>query len=683
MPDDFLLEIGTEELPPKGLLALRNAFVAAMANELAKAQLTHGEIEEFASPRRLAVIIRSLAGAQPEQSIERRGPSLTAAFDSAGEPTKAATGFARSCGVGVEQLEQMETDKGTWLVFREQKAGRSISELIEPIVTAAIHTLPIARPMRWGTSRAEFIRPVHWIVMLYGGEVLPAKFFDLDSGRVSRGHRFMCGHEVLIKHANDYKESLRRAHVVASFEERRELIKTQLLDIEAQTGLSVVTDPALLDEVTSLVEWPVALCGRFDTTYLEVPEEALISAMKSHQRYFHLTDDTGALAPRFVAVANIDSKAPRKVIEGNERVIVPRLADAAFFYRQDRKTSLESKLARLKHVVFQSKLGSYFDKAKRVETLAGDIASALSDDSTMAERAGLLCKSDLVTDMVGEFPELQGVMGGYYARADGEAEAVAAAIAAHYLPTQSGGPLPSTREAQYVAIADKVDTLTGLFGIKQPPTGSRDPFALRRQAIGVLRIGIECGLALDIVWLVKHATDIHDKGFETAALIDYFFERLAVIYQEQNIPIDTFNAVRGASSPARILTEFDRQIRAVQAFRAHESAAALAAANKRVANILKRAGSRELPPISSALFDAPAESALHTELNRLTHDLPTITDYEARLSRLATLRPAIDRYFDDVLVMADNEAVKLNRIATLSAMRALFLNVADVSLLQM
>ncbi|HKI75220.1 MAG TPA: glycine--tRNA ligase subunit beta, partial [Pseudomonadales bacterium] len=590
---------------------------------------------------------------------------------------------ARSCGVDVADLDQMETEKGSWLVYRERKPGEQTVTLIGSIVEAAAASLPIERPMRWGASRAEFVRPVHWIVMLMGKDVVPANLFGLDTGRTSRGHRFMSTGEVSIASPNDYEEALEAHKVIASFEKRRAIIQTQLDTIQAAQAANVVPDAELLDEVTSLVEWPAALCGEFDPAFLDVPEEALISAMKSHQRYFHLRDNAGKLAPAFIAVANIDSRNPASVIAGNERVIVPRLSDASFFFRQDSKSTLESKLERLAHIVFQGKLGSYFDKARRVEALAGDIAEMLSDDIDKARRAGLLCKTDLVTDMVGEFPELQGIMGGYYARVDGEDDAVADAIAEHYLPVQSGGALPVTRAGQIIAIADKLDTLTGLFGIGQPPTGSRDPFALRRQSIGVLRICIECALPLDIVALVNLATTRHDRDFDPAPLIEYLFERLAVSYQEQGIPVDTFNAVRYAGEPVTELTQFDHQVRALQAFRGHDSAEALVAANKRVANILRQADADGLPGISPALFDSDAESGLHAEVNRVKAGIGPDTSYEAQLALLAELRPAIDRYFDDVLVMAEDARVKQNRLATLADMRALFMGVADVSLLQM
>lgn len=680
--NDFLLEIGTEELPPKALRRLKESLAAALTAGLDKAQLSHGAVTSFATPRRLAVMVRELVDAQPAQAIERRGPALAAAFDSSGSPTKAATGFARSCGVEVSELHQLETDKGTYLVYREDKPGAPLAELIGPIVEAAAASLPVERPMRWGASRAEFVRPVHWIVLLHGRDVIPATLFGVDSNRITRGHRFMSSGNLEIGSPDAYEQVLEKHKVVASFEKRRDIIARQLAQLEKAEGATVVTDPDLLDEVTSLVEWPVSLCGGFDPAFLEVPEEALISAMKSHQRYFHLRDGKGRLAPRFIAVANIESINPGTVIAGNERVITPRLADASFFYRQDGKSTLESKLERLKHIVFQGKLGSYYEKAKRIEALAGIIAEFLSDDPVMAQRAGLLCKADLVSDMVNEFPELQGIMGGYYAQRDNEGAKVASAIAEHYQPSQSGGAIPSTTTGKIVAIADKLDTLAGLFGVGQPPTGSRDPFALRRQSIGVLRICIEGELDLDIEDLVTRAAGNHDKGFETRPLLEYLFERLAVAYQEQGIPVDTFNAVRFGGRPTSVLTTLDRQVKALQAFRAHESAAALAAANKRVANILKPVDVDRLPAVSPALFASDAESILYAALAEAKSSIAQEPDFGAQLLALARVRPAIDTYFDEVLVMTDDEAVKLNRLATLHEMRTLFLSVADVSLLQ-
>lgn len=682
--NDLLVEIGTEELPPKSLGRLMTSLADALTAELARAQLTHGEVKAYASPRRLAVLVRELAEKQPEQQIERRGPSIQAAFDANGQPTKAAVGFARSCGVAdPTTLDTMESEKGAWLVYREEKPGATVQALAETIVGNAVSSLPIERPMRWGTHRAEFVRPVHWVVLLYGADVLPATVLGIGSGRSSRGHRFMSPGEVDLAVPNDYTKALKEANVIVDFDERRETIRAQLNTIADEEKATVVIDDGLLDEVTALVEWPVALCGRFDRGFLDVPEEALISAMTSHQRYFHMTDAAGNLLPRFIAVANLASRDPGAVIAGNERVIAPRLADAAFFYQQDCKSTLEEKLVRLRSVVFQSKLGNYHDKATRIRSLAGFIAGKTGADAGAAERAGLLCKADLVSDMVGEFPELQGIMGGYYARNDGESEAIAMAIADHYLPVQSGGDLPRSAVGRCVALADKLDTLSGLFGIGQPPTGSRDPFALRRQALGVLRICMEAELPLDIVELVDVAASLHGKGFETQALLQYFFDRLAGLYQEHGIGNDTFNAVRNARVQTTVLTELDRRIRAVQAFRDHERAEALVAANKRVANILKQTALDDLPAVAPGLFREDAERKLYDALGKASEALASTDDFEARLLALADLQPVIDTYFDDVLVMAEDEALRQNRMATLASMRKLFLSVADVSMLQL
>ncbi|MEX1236771.1 MAG: glycine--tRNA ligase subunit beta [Pseudomonadales bacterium] len=684
---DFLLEIGTEELPPKSLKRLMTNLVIGLEEALDQAQLSHEGIHGFATPRRLAVKVAALAAAQPEQQIERRGPAVTAAFDEAGKPSKAAIGFARSCGIDEPSaLERMQTDKGEWLVFRDVQPGKPLSELIEAICTTAINSLPIERAMRWGSSRVQFVRPVHWIVMLHGDEVLPASLFGIEADRLSRGHRFMSSGTIKLKDANSYVESLRTAHVVVDFAERAQLIRAQLDKINQDENASVVIDPALLDEVTALVEWPVALCGRFDSAFLAVPEEALISAMKSHQRYFHLVDNSGRLLPRFITIANLESRDPELVIKGNERVIAPRLADAAFFYEQDSKTTLESKLARLQQVVFQSQLGSYRDKAERVSRLAAGIAESVGEDPSTAARAGLLCKADLVTDMVAEFPELQGLMGRYYAEKDGEPAAVATAIGEHYRPTQSGGELPDSKAGQYVAIADKLDTLTGLFGIGQPPTGSRDPFALRRQILGVIRICIECDVSLDIADTIEMAARLHgdtvDVDATRDALVGYLFERMAGAYHDQGIPTDTFNAIRFGYAPPRVLTTFDSQVKAVQDFRSHPQAEALVSANKRVANILKDSDAAG-QTVSAGLFTEEAETRLYTELTKLQQELEHQPTFRERLLALANLQPVIDQYFDEVMVMAEDPAIRTNRLATLAAMRDLFLGVADVSVLQL
>lgn len=682
--DDFLFEIGTEELPPKQLKLLQDTLAEQIRQGLGKAGLSFGDIVAFGTPRRLAVLVKALQETQPEQSIERRGPSVESAFDQAGKPTKAAIGFARSCGLDdPAKLPRLETEKGSWLVFRESKPGAHVSEIMPSIIRDGLRALPIERSMRWGAGRAQFVRPVHWMVSLYGTEILPFEQFGLHAGRVTKGHRFMSRGDATINHAAEYEQVLARESVVASFDKRLSQIESELLAIGTEKKAKVVIDPRLLEEVTSLVEWPVCLCGHFDRSFLSVPEEALISAMKSHQRYFHLIDDDGHLLPMFITVANIKSSNPETVVAGNERVIAPRLSDAAFFYEKDSRSGMATRLESLKDVLFQSKLGTYFDKAIRVSNLAGHIASELGEDEQAASRAGLLCKADLVSDMVGEFPELQGVMGEYYARNDGEAESVAVAIGEHYQPTQSGGALPKTPVGQCVAIADKLDTLTGLFGIGEPPTGSRDPFALRRQALGVIRICIERGLCLDLEACITYAASLHGDRFEPGPLADYMLERLGGLYQEQGIGIDTFNAVRYSASPPRILVEMDLRVRAVSSFRHHPNAESLVAANKRVANLLKRSVLDTLPGVDEMRFQQDAERTLYGALQRTRQALLTTEDYQEQLHALAELQPVIDGYFDDVLVMDENPALRNNRLACLAEMRRLFLTVADVSLLQL
>jgi glycyl-tRNA synthetase beta chain len=680
---DLLIEIGTEELPPKSLRTMMENLGSNFSQKLNEAELEFESLQTFATPRRLALLIKSLAAAQPDHIVEKRGPSLKAAYDEAGQPSKAALGFMRSCGIkDLSHLEQQETEKGTWLVYRVQKSGAHLKDLITELINSSLAELPIDRRMRWGASREEFVRPVHWLVVLHGSEVLPATVLGVNAGNITSGHRFMAPGEISLDSASSYVNCLHEANVVVDFESRKQLIVDQLDDMAVHEKAEVVVDPDLLDEVTSLVEWPVALLGNFDPEFLMLPEEALISAMQSHQCYFHLVDKDNRLLPKFITIANIASSNPQTVIAGNERVISPRLSDAAFFINQDKKTSLDNRLAHLKTVLFQSKLGSYHDKAERVARLAGYIADKIGADATVASRAGLLCKADLASDMVGEFPELQGIMGGYYARHDGEDSSVSDAISEHYRPVVSGGDLPDTPAGQCVAIADKIDTLTGLFGIDQPPSGSRDPFALRRQTLGIIRICVEKSLALDLRELINEAINIHDQEFDGDAVISYLIERLGVWYQDQGISFDTFSAVQQSSEKISDLCANDIRVRSLQAFRTHARAANLIAANKRIANILKKVDESTLAPVTEAIFTEDAELALFSALGKATSDLSNTENYEEKFLALADLQPAIDRYFDDVMVMADEESLRDNRLATLSQMRNLFLSVADLSVLQ-
>jgi len=687
MPNDLLIEIGTEELPPKSLKRLIDSLAASFEQGLNSAQLQFGSIQSFATPRRLALLVVDLSNSQPSQNFVKRGPSLKAALDDDGNPTKAVLGFMRSCGLtSIDDLQKEETEKGTWLVYKSEKAGAQIEALLPEILRTAINKLPIDRKMRWGANRIEFVRPVQWIVALYGNktkcEIFPLEILGLQAGNVSRGHRFMSRGDVTISCPAAYQSELMAANVVVDFAERRALISEQLEELSQRVKATIVIDPALLDEVTALVEWPVALLGKFDPEFLRVPEEALISAMKSHQRYFHLVDSSGKLLPMFVTVSNIESVNPATVISGNERVIAPRLSDARFFFTQDHKSSLEDKLARLSQIVFQSKLGSYHDKVTRISQLSAFIAERIGADPKVAERAGLLCKSDLVSDMVGEFPELQGVMGAYYALHDGEIEGVAEAIRDHYKPTQSGADLPLSLVGQCVSIADKVDNLTGLFGIGQPPTGSKDPFALRRQTLGIIRICIEKDLDIDMNEIINKANQLHEAGFDSAPVLNYMQDRMGTWYQGSDVKLDTFLAIQKSVSPIRNFSEANDRIQSLQKFRSHDRAKDLVSANKRIANILKKSDFYELKSPDPNLFVENIEHALFNALLETKIKLAEAENIEAQFILLADFQVYIDTYFENVMVIAEDVQLKDNRLATLQQLRALFLNVADFSVLQ-
>ncbi len=680
---DLLIELGTEELPPKNLKTLMAVFAQNFEKALVNAKLGFDTVEAFATPRRLAVRVKNLDSEQPSQEVERRGPALKAALDDDGQPTKAALGFMRSCGVeSIDQLEKMDTDKGTWLMFRQQQIGATLESLIESLLTQSLKELPIERRMRWGATRHEFVRPVHWLVVLYGDQILPCSFLGIGSGRVSRGHRFMSAGEFEISVPSAYLEELKQQKVVADFVDRRDIICKQLAEIGEQESATVEIDPALLDEVTALVEWPVALLGSFPKEFLEVPEEALISAMKEHQRYFHLTDQSGAMAPKFITISNIESIHPENVISGNEKVILPRLTDARFFVQQDQKSTLEDKRARLESVIFQSELGTYLAKADRVEALARYIAEKLQADADSTARGASLCKSDLVSDMVNEFPDLQGLMGGYYAKFEGESELVQAIISEHYFPTSSGGDLPKSLEAKCVAIADKLDTLVGMFGIGQPPTGSKDPFALRRQTLGIIRMCIEGNLDITIDDLLNASIRIHGKSFDASDIRSYVIERLKNWYQDEGIRFDSVDAVVTTPDWQSHLSNSHKTIQALEVFRDSDQASALIAANKRVANILKKQQGNSDSPVDQGLFQEEEETNLFTAILDASDKLEGLSMDSDKLSLLGSLRDQVDAYFDKVMVMADDDALKNNRVATLSSLRRLFLRVADLSVLQ-
>ncbi|GAA4650611.1 glycine--tRNA ligase subunit beta [Kistimonas scapharcae] len=690
---DFLVELGTEELPPKALKTLGNAFAEGILQRLEKAGLAYGNHQVFAAPRRLALLVRELETAQPDRDVERKGPAVQAAYDAEGNPTKAAEGFSRSCGVTVSDLVTEETDKGAWLVFRSTEKGSATAELLPAMVKASLDELPIPKRMRWGASRVEFVRPVHWLVMLLGNEVVDCKILGLTAGRETRGHRFHHNDVITIENPADYQRLLaRNGYVIADFEGRRSTIRQQVEAEARKLSCEAVIDEDLLDEVTALNEWPVALAGRFDDEFLEVPQEALISSMKEHQKYFHAVDSEGNLKPYFITIANIESQDPAQVIAGNEKVIRPRLADAKFFYDNDRKSTLEERRETLKPVVFQSKLGSLYAKTERIARLAAYIASQEGGNSDWARRAGELCKSDLVSDMVQEFPELQGIMGQYYGINDGEPEEVCRALNEQYMPRFAGDELPTGLTGCAVAIADKLDTLTGIFGINQPPSGNKDPFALRRATLGILRIIVEKKLNLDLRSLIAVAIEGYaEQGTELPAgealnetVLDFMLERFRAWYQDEKIPVEVFLSVK-ALKPSQPY-DFDRRVKAIHNFSRMPEALALAAANKRVSNIMAKAGDLVIPDnVDEALLTEEAEKALASALSAKRDEVQPLLGerkYSTAMERMASLKDTVDNFFDTVLVNAEDQQVRLNRYALLRQLRDQFLHVADISLLQ-
>ncbi len=685
---DLLIEIGTEELPPGALCRLAESFAKEIGSALQGAGLSFAGVRHFATPRRLAVLVEELPDQQPDMTVERRGPALTAAFDDAGCPTKAATGFAASCGVSVDQLERMESDKGAWLLFRSTEPGRPVAALLPGMVEEALRRLPIPKRMRWGAGREEFVRPLHWVVLLHGEQLIDATVLGLPVTRFSRGHRFHHPDPLFLATAGDYEELLHtRGRVIADFDRRRQAIHGQVEEAARELGGSAVIDPQLLGEVTSLVEWPVAIAGSFDRRFLDIPPEVLISSMKGHQKYFHVVDGKGRLLPHFIAVSNIESGDPALVREGNERVIRPRLADAEFFWNQDRRIRLEARLEELKGIVFQKRLGSLHDRSLRISRLAKSLAGATGADEGLAERAGLLCKCDLTTEMVGEFPELQGIMGRYYALHDGEPEEVARALDEQYLPRFAGDGLPASATGRLLSIADKLDLLVGIFAIGQAPTGDRDPFALRRAALGVLRIVIECGVDLDLEQALREAATgygHHLSGEETVEQLFYFMmERLRGYYQEQGHAPDLFDAVL-TRRPTRPL-DFHRRVLALAEFRKLPEADSLAAANKRIANILRQADGAIPSRVDPDLLEEAAEKRLADAVAGMEERVRSLfrkRDYQRALAMLATLRAPVDDFFEQVLVMAEDEALRNNRLALLERLHDLFLHVAELSRLQ-
>ncbi|MGY5319969.1 glycine--tRNA ligase subunit beta [Vreelandella aquamarina] len=681
--DTLLLELGAEELPPKALDALSDAFAAGIEKGLQDAEIPFQTVTAFATPRRLAVQVTGLADKQPDREVERRGPALAAAFKD-GTPTKAAEGFARSCGVSVDELIHLETDNGTWLGYREQQQGDSVQALLPEMIRKTLQSLPVPKNMRWGASRAEFSRPVHWLVALYGSDVIAAEALGLEASRTTYGHRFHAPDAIQLEHADDYLAALENAYVLADRQQRRERIRVQVLaEAEVQEANAVI-DEDLLVEVSGLVEWPVALTGSFDERFLEVPAECLISSMKANQKYFHLLDDQGKLKPLFITISNIESQDPDQVISGNEKVIRPRLADAAFFYDTDRKHTLASRIPQLESVVFQQQLGTLADKARRSTAIATFIAERIHGDVAHAQRAVALAKCDLVTEMVLEFPELQGIMGRYYAEQDGEPAEVAQALEEQYLPRFASDAIPQSLTGQALALADRLDTLVGIFGIGQRPTGAKDPFALRRASIGVLNILVKGELNLDLRELLQVAADQHQSLPKAEGLVEdvltYILDRFRAWGQEEGISAEMYLAVR--ARPVTKPLDFARRLRAVKAFAQREEAAALAAANKRVSNILSKQEHDGSTQVEASLLQEAAEKALFEAVTASQQQVAPLFakgDYQQALDALATLREPVDAFFDQVMVMADDDAIRRNRLALLASLQALFLEVADIS----
>ena len=684
---NFLVEIGTEELPPKALKTLATSFADNVEAELNQAGLSFDKIEWFAAPRRLAVKVLNLATEQPSKEIEKRGPAVSAAFDAEGKPTKAAEGWARGCGITVDQAERIATDKGEWLVHRAKIEGQPTKNLLNDIVANALAKLPIPKPMRWADKTVQFIRPVHTVTMLLGDELIEGEILGVASARTIRGHRFLGEKEFEIQHADQYPQLLReKGSVVADFNERKaEILAKSQAKATALGGVADIEE-SLLEEVTSLVEYPNVLAAKFEERFLAVPAEALVYTMKGDQKYFPIYDKDGKLLPHFIFVSNINPEDPTAIIEGNEKVVRPRLTDAEFFFKTDLKQKLVDRLPRLETVLFQQQLGTLKDKTDRIEQLAGEIAKQIGADEAKAKRAGLLSKCDLMTNMVFEFTDTQGVMGMHYARHDGEDEEVAVALNEQYMPRFAGDELPKSLVASAVALADKFDTLTGIFGIGQAPKGSADPFALRRAALGALRIIVEKNLPLDLEDLVKKSAALFgdkltNKNVVTD-VVDFMLGRFRAWYQDEGIAVDVIQAVlaRRPTRPA----DFDARVRAVSHFRTLDSAEALAAANKRVSNILAKADAA-IGEINLTACVEPAEKALAEAVLALRTEVqPLIAkgDYTAVLDKLANLRVPVDSFFDNVMVNAEDPALRQNRLAILNTLQGLFLQVADISVLQ-
>jgi len=686
--EDFLVEIHTEELPPKALLKLGEAFRQQIAERLQKADLKYADIKFYATPRRLAVLVHQLVSAQPDQVVERKGPALSAAFDAQGNPSPACIGFARSVGVTPAELKTIKTNQGEWVGYSQNVPGKPVTELLPAMVEQAATALPIPKRMRWGDNDAQFSRPIHSVIMLYGENIVPGTILGYPAGRKTRGHRFHAPQWLEIPRASDYVTLLEKeGHVIADVEQRRTMIREQT-DKILSSGMKCLIIDDLLDEVTGLVEWPVALLGKFDDVFLDLPPEVLISSMQDHQRYFPVADAKNKLMPHFVTISNIESRDAKRVIHGNERVIRARLSDAAFFYAADKKEALGARVERLKGIVFQAKLGTLYDKAERISKIGAYIAEKLHVNTENVKRAGLLAKTDLTTNMVNEFPELQGVIGSYYARHDKEHADVAQAMQEQYMPRFAGDNLPQNPVGQVLALADRIDTLVGTFGINQIPTGDKDPYGSRRAALGVLRTLIENNISLDLDKVLEFAVSTYTVKLENAEVVpqvlNFLQERLRAFYQEQGITADVFAAVAalGITNPL----DAHQRILAVQAFKKLSEAESLSVANKRVSNILaKYVEAIEAKAVDPSKFENSAENELAQRLEEKSIVVSRLSDsgkYEEVLFELAGLRKPVDDFFDQVMVMTEDKPRRENRLLLLSKLRSLFLRVADIALLQ-
>lgn len=682
----LLIELGTEELPPKALRTLATTFYQQIVDQLEKANLAFEKADWFASPRRLAVQVKGLDATQADKEIEKRGPAVNVAFDEAGNPSKAALGWARSNGIEIDQAERLKTDKGEWLLHKALQKGKAINELVPDMVNFALGKLPIPKPMRWGSARTQFIRPVHTLTLMFGDEIINGEALGISSNNLLQGHRFHHHGLVSLSHADEYEETLKQAFVVADHQARKQQIVEQIKQAEQELSATALIDEDLLEEVTALVEWPVTLVGTFDEEFLQVPAEPLIYSMKDHQKYFPVQDKNGLLLNKFIFVTNIESKEPEKVIFGNEKVIRPRLADAEFFFKTDKKQSLESRLASLESVLFQKQLGTLKAKSERIAMLSEYVAKTINEDALLAYRAGLLSKTDLMSDMVLEFPQVQGTMGKYYALHDNEEAAVAQALEDQYRPRFAGDALPEGNIGCAVAIADKIDSLVGIFGINQPPKGDKDPFALRRAAIGTIRIIIEKQLDIDIADLVEQSIAMYgDKLVNQDTkqqVLDFVLGRFKAHYQEQNITVDVINAVLTNSPTAPL--DFEKRVNAVNHFKTLDAAQTLAAANKRVGNILAKFDGELASAFDLSLASDDAEISLANTFAEIKATVAPLTgdkNYQQALTELAQLKQPIDEFFDNVMVMADDEKVKVNRLTLLNEIRNSFLAIADISVL--